>query len=49
MQRGPVGVGEDRDRRQPALLARPDHADGDFTAVGYEDFFEHDRNLETNS
>ena len=46
MQRIPVGLGVDSDRGDAQFLARVDHAQGDFTTVGDEDFSKHFRPVE---
>jgi hypothetical protein len=41
MHRVGVGGGVHRDRRNAELLARPQHPECDFAAIGDEDFIEH--------
>ena len=43
VQRVAVGFGIDRDRGDAQFLARIDHAQGDFTAIGDQDFSKHFR------
>ena len=43
VQRVAVRLGIDRDRGDTQFLARIDHAQGDLTAIGYEDFSKHFR------
>ena len=46
VERVPVGFGIDRDRGNAQFLARIDDAQGDFTAIGNEDFSKHFRPVE---
>ena len=41
MKRVPVGFGIDRHRLNPQLLAGADYPQGDFTAIGNQDFLKH--------